>query len=206
MPMLPEAEVMADRVVLWRKAVKDPARYIEHSEALPDEWYENTSEINAELGGAVRHDQHIGMPDQEIADYMTEAFQDYCKMYDKIPDYYLQEGIKPGQPMWNVLRYKVGGYAGSHKDQPGGDDINYLNACIYLNDDYTGGEIGFDEIEDIESYKPGAGDIMIFPCHFDHYALPTRRGTKYVALMKVFVANGDGTNYPGAPEINITGP
>jgi len=198
--------------LFFPKACSDPKGVIEYLESRPEEWYENASEWNELLGGPARHDCHVAFPSQEEADIVTDVFVTFCEKYG--------ETLKDGRTSWeqkdveyNAARYRLGGEAKNHVDQPTAEDIGLLNICIYLNDDYEGGELGFvlDEdrkhdnaAPDLEKdlmYTPEAGDIIIFPGHFWHYALPTKKGTKYLVLIKTMVEReGLDAEYTGVDE------
>ena len=203
-------EEWAHKVLYFPKACPDPEASIAYLESMPDEWYENASEWNELLGGPARHDQHVAFPSQEEADVVSDVFATFAEKYgetlrDERAGNYKKEDVE-----YNAARYRLGGEAKNHVDQPTADDIGLINICIYLNEDYEGGELGFifdedrkhDNAEpDLEKdflYKPESGDIVVFPGHFWHYALPTRAGTKYLVLIKTFVKReGEEFEYIG---------
>jgi hypothetical protein len=45
-----------------------------------------------------------------------------------------------------------------------------LSTIMYVNDDYLGGEVIFDEYG--YSYKPKSGELLIFPSYFAHGTNP----------------------------------
>lgn len=73
-----------------------------------------------------------------------------------------------------------------------------LTATTYLNDNYKGGEISFlnNETNEIVTYKPEAGDMIIFPSFYPyhHGVLPVTSGEKY--LIRMF----HKWDYPGSKE------
>lgn len=64
-----------------------------------------------------------------------------------------------------------------------------VTVTVYLNDDYEGGEIQFvnQDLKEIITYKPKAGDITIFPSTkpYWHSALPVKLSNKY--LLRSFI-------------------
>lgn len=69
------------------------------------------------------------------------------------------------------------------RDAPG---MKFMVTCnIYLNDDYEGGEVCFSVGEDRFSYKPKAGDILVFPSTppYYHGVKATTKGRKYFVRM-----------------------
>lgn len=210
-----EYEVLAEKILLFPNACPDPVASIAWMEAKDDSaWYENASEWNDLLGGPARHDNFIDFPSQEEADVVTEVFRTFAKLYDEVLTDIPESGYKQSDEQYNGVRYRLGGDAKNHVDQPNDDDIGMLNICIYLNDDYVGGELGFvqeqerkvnnttpDPTKDL-MYYPKAGDMVVFPGHFWHYAMPTVSGTKYLTLVKTFVAR-EGME-PGVPMDSYT--
>jgi hypothetical protein len=211
-----EYEELAHKILYFPKACPDPQGVIEYLESMPEEWYENSSEWNELLGGPARHDCHVAFPSQEEADVVSDVFQTFCAKYgetlkDERAGRYQKEDIE-----YNAARYRLGGEAKNHVDQPTTEDIGLLNICIYLNDDYEGGELGFvlDEdrkhdnaLPDLEKdlmYTPKSGDVLVFPGHFFHYALPTKKGTKYLVLIKTMVQReGIDAEYVGVDEDGV---
>lgn len=76
-----------------------------------------------------------------------------------------------------------------------------ITITIYVNDDYTGGEVEFlneiDEIPNVVTYKPGVGDVTVFPSGipYFHSAKAVTEGNK-----KVFVRVFAQWDYPGSQE------
>ena len=185
-------EVMAEKVLLFPGAVPDPEGSIAHMNAHQSQWYENDSEYDHTLpDGVTRDDCFIEFSSQEEADVVTEVFKTFTDMYNmEWKNKEWEQGFKKETVQYNGIRYRDGGHLGSHKDQPVDYDIGLLNICMYLNDDYDGGEIGFDYI-DIPDYKPKRGDVMVFPGHFDHYGARATNGIKYMVCVKMYV-DGEG--------------
>ena len=76
-----------------------------------------------------------------------------------------------------------------------------ITITIYVNDDYTGGEVEFlneiDEVPKVVTYKPGVGDVTVFPSGmpYFHSAKAVTEGNK-----KVFVRVFAQWDYPGSKE------
>lgn len=78
----------------------------------------------------------------------------------------------------NFVKYGANQHFQEHHDH--GYSYNCTVSMVsYPNDDYTGGEINF-RLQGV-TYKPEAGDCVIFPSNFmyPHRALPVGEGTKY---------------------------
>lgn len=190
-------EEWAHKILYFPAACPDPEGTIAYLESMPDEWYENASEADDE--GAARHDSFVAFPSQAEADVVSDVFVTFAEKYGEVLRDERGGNFKQEDVEYNAARYRLGGDAKNHVDQPTHEDIGLVNICIYLNDDYEGGELGFifdedrqhDNAEpDLERdlvYKPKRGDVLVFPGHFWHYALPTISGTKYLSLIKTFV-------------------
>lgn len=81
-------------------------------------------------------------------------------------------------------------------DEPG--DKFRITGCIYLNDNYEGGDISFkiDGSEVVLNHKPQAGDILLFPSIPPYY-----HGVKEITSgIKYFVRTFWLYSYPGSKE------
>lgn len=72
---------------------------------------------------------------------------------------------------------------------------------VYLNDNYTGGEIEFRVLEDDGRvatfiYKPQAGDILVFPSDVPYYHGVHETTSGHKQFIRAFALR----NYPGDPE------
>ena len=58
-----------------------------------------------------------------------------------------------------------------------------LSVCVYLNDDYTGGNLDFPSIN--QSFKFNTGDVIVFPSHwmFYHGVAPIKSGVRYTLVV-----------------------
>jgi hypothetical protein len=68
-----------------------------------------------------------------------------------------------------IARYSQGINLPSHSDCPQWKfELPYfdLTTIMYVNDDYQGGEIYFEEFD--YTYKPRSGELLIFPSYFLH--------------------------------------
>lgn len=111
----------------------------------------------------------------EIRDCRKKVLDLYCKKYDvKLPENSFIEDIITalkyfpnvdssqgcGPPSNKTMEYHTD-FSVKDVERPG---ENFLITCnIYFNDDYEGGEIMFYVGNDFISYKPKAGDILVFP-------------------------------------------
>ena len=99
------------------------------------------------------------------------------------------------EPNWfempHLLHYEPGGKYDIHSDAEHYDFENRqfyrfidrdFSMLIYLNDNFTGGELNFPWLN--YQYKPVAGDLVIFPSNhiFTHESLPIISGKKYALV------------------------
>ena len=80
---------------------------------------------------------------------------------------------------YGLLRYSVGEKYNSHYDGGTGSS-RAISVLIYLNSDYTGGEIEFTNFD--LKIKAKSGTMIVFPSNYaySHIAHPVTLGTKYV--------------------------
>lgn len=80
----------------------------------------------------------------------------------------------------SISKYFVGSMMGPHVDCHDDDKGKTISVVLYLNDDYTGGELNFKD-QSIK-IKPTAGSIAVFPSRspYFHESLPILTGEKYM--------------------------
>ena len=97
-----------------------------------------------------------------------------------------------------IRKYRVGGGMGPHIDRNVLNPKNSMDwtSLIYLNDNYEGGELVFDDLG--YSIKPSAGSIVFLPCLISHSVNEVLSGNKtYIFL---FIHTGTGiTSALGEP-------
>jgi hypothetical protein len=112
---------------------------------------------------------------KEIRDCRKNVLDLYCKKYNvQLPENSFIENIMTalkyfpdidsaqghGPPSNKTMEYHTD-FSVKDAERPG---ENFLITCnIYFNDDYEGGEVIFSIGQKLISYKPKAGDIIIFP-------------------------------------------
>jgi hypothetical protein len=85
------------------------------------------------------------------------------------------------QQVINFVRYGEGEFFNTHPDH-GPTFTCTLSSVLYLNDDYEGGELWFEEFD--LTVKPKRGDHFLFPSNYiyRHRAMPVSGGIKYSAV------------------------
>lgn len=84
-----------------------------------------------------------------------------------------------------IRKYKSGAMIAPHIDKNENNPMNTMDwsALVYLNDDYTGGDLIFNDLD--ISLKPKAGSIIFFPCMAMHQAGIVESGHKYFIFMMI---------------------
>lgn len=115
--------------------------------------------------------------DKEVFNIFSFHIKEYVKIF---PEVFIEtdEG-------YTLLRYKDGNFYGKHTDDFRSHH-RIVSGLLYLNDDYEGGELYFNDLDEL--IKPKAGSIVLFPSNFAfaHESKPIIKGTKY-AIVTWFV-------------------
>jgi hypothetical protein len=77
-----------------------------------------------------------------------------------------------------IAFYEEGSFMDAHVDAP--DEVEVVSTVIYLNDDYTGGELSFPEIENGYSYIPEKYELVYFPTAYLHGVNLVKSGKRYI--------------------------
>lgn len=110
---------------------------------------------------------------QEILESsLDKCLSDYCEKY-------AIEGIIPED--WQLVRYGEGQQFVTHLDE-NYDNPRTVSLTMYLNDDYTGGELEYVWFNKV--YSPEPGDIIIFPSNyiFSHKVHKVLSGIRYAVV------------------------
>lgn len=127
--------------------------------------------------GLTHHAMHSNSPElqaihNQMYTLLVAATAPYMKKHDI--DGLWHEG-------YNVLKYKSGTEYGAHYD---GSTSTHrcVSAIVYLNDEYTGGEVEFTNFN--IKIKPKPGSLLLFPSNYayTHIAHPVQTGTKYAVV------------------------
>jgi len=93
---------------------------------------------------------------------------------DFIKDQYLKKtGFELSKYSWTrpleLVRWRVNSFLAAHSDgsdEPEDFPLMKIGSLIYLNDEYEGGELYFNDYK--ITIKPNPGDLVIFPNHYMH--------------------------------------
>ena len=125
------------------------------------------------LGKFLEFNQNLFDIHKEVEDSLDICLRDYESFW------HLQMNYKEA---FNFVKYLPGEYFKVHGDH-GPYYSCTVSAVVYLNDDYTGGEIDFPRHK--VKIKPDAGDIVLFPSNFvyEHASCEVFDGTKYSVVI-----------------------
>lgn len=85
---------------------------------------------------------------------------------------------------YTIKKYDTGKAISKHCDNERPDEIPYdWTVLIYLNDDYVGGELEFNDLG--YALRPKAGSILFFPSTEIHTAWPVQQGYKYFIFLYI---------------------
>jgi len=134
----------------------------------------------------VRNTDSIGITkNKEIDSYFKELDESCRGLVNSVVNSYkklfkISEEILDKEN-YSLLRYNPGQYYHQHYDG-GTESARSISVLIYLNDEYSGGEIEFVNFN--EKFKPKAGTLILFPSNYayGHIAHPVTSGTKYVIV------------------------
>lgn len=83
-----------------------------------------------------------------------------------------------------IVRYPDGGLFIPHLDSNKLKSYRAFTVILYLNDNFRGGETTFPDQN--FSFRPKAGDVLIFPSHLLHGGETVSGGEKYIIVLWVF--------------------
>lgn len=115
-----------------------------------------------------------------LTNKMSECAIEYANIFniDREALYYAVSLLTDPRTMMGINKYDEGSFMGSHVDF--NEDNYYLayTIVVYLNDDYEGGELYFNDL-DIK-IKPQAGSIIMYPSSapYSHQSLKVLKGRK----------------------------
>jgi predicted 2-oxoglutarate/Fe(II)-dependent dioxygenase YbiX len=127
--------------------------------------------------------------DNQISGTVLELSQEQRVVANKIDDRIQKLFKNAGRinQVSAIQRYKPFTGMGTHVDDAL-DPTVLFGVVIYLNDDYTGGEINYPSLN--LTIKPVAKSMIIHPANMEHQVLPvSNQNTRYI--LSVFV-RGDG--------------
>jgi hypothetical protein len=182
--------VFAEKIFYYESVIEDPKGLVDAIELSNDDLSEtslisNWHSWSSSNGSYVFGERKITNPDAFISaaenvklifsllkDTLLEYGQDYANTL----------GVSLGSQMpISISKYFTGASMGPHTDSSPNPTTEHISAVLYLNDDYSGGEIAFPDQGIV--IKPTAGSLVIFPSipPFFHESREITSGTKYMS-------------------------
>jgi Rps23 Pro-64 3,4-dihydroxylase Tpa1-like proline 4-hydroxylase len=144
------------------------------------EWSKNIEWRTARLGmGQMSEDL------KKVRDCSVKSLFEYSDKINEVvskylDDYAAEHEIKDLElQQYKLVRYTEGQHFAEHSDRGDLVPSRRVSMVIYLNDDYSGGELSFTKFG--ATIKPQANSLMLFPSteEYSHAALPVISGVKY---------------------------
>jgi predicted 2-oxoglutarate/Fe(II)-dependent dioxygenase YbiX len=158
------------------EVTSDPNSGIEFKRATTISEARNSIRTNSHLSlteNASKNDDFRKLNNRYL-DLIVGATSHHSKTFMDDNKFYVSEGF-------NILKYQTGQEYKAHFDG-GTESHRAISPILYLNDDYTGGELEF-AFHNI-TIKPSPGMLVIFPSNYaySHIAHPVKTGTKYAIV------------------------
>lgn len=124
------------------------------------------------------HASHRQVTDQNVIDTVRKLENKILNYIENM--YFPDAGLELVKVAWTreleLIRWLESSVLAAHSD--GSSDapefpIINIGALIYLNNDYEGGEIKFNDYDLV--FKPDLGDLVIFPNHYIHEVLEVKK-------------------------------
>lgn len=167
--------LLSPGITIYKNAIKDIDRLLD---LMKDVDYYNLPNSNARKVDLlyINEDTVNKANISEIQDILNKSIapclEDYSTKYNV-------DGIIPED--WQLVRYGEGQEFTTHLDE-NYDHPRTVSITMYLNNDYTGGELEYVWFN--KTYKPEAGDIIIFPSNyiFSHRVHKVLSGIRYAVV------------------------
>jgi hypothetical protein len=168
----------------WHDVIDNPSQIISSFQNSPWEYYTNKGGGETIIGRST----HIHMGTDMHSNIMKPFFKcisEYCKR--NVLDF---TDKNVGQSPLILREYNTGSKMSEHSDiysyvkKDGKPVTPSLTAILYLNDDYTGGEINF--VHDNFCVKPKAGSMFVFPSNKQHEVLEITSGNRYMTQTYIY--------------------
>ena len=162
----------------------------DYLDTTDDIWNQGSKSVQYIDYIGAEHDQCHQVLDENVIAISNKLTNDVQK--------YLEDVYLPGQNVkifkkhnnrgLELIKWKEYSQLHTHSDgsnTPPDYPLLSFGTLIYLNDEYSGGEIGFDDFD--ISFKPKTGSLVIFPNHLLHHVkqimpLPERQNARRYTL------------------------
>lgn len=185
-------KTLAPKVALFSKLWGVPTNFIDYVESKSAWIFPDGVGQHDDSGKAVASFAFFNKKDfdSELFTSYSDAINKAAAMYS-VEYFGLSGSVDTGSI--EIKRYEDGGYYGSHQHNPDDPEMSHkVKIVTYLNDNYGGGEILFDDFD--ISLKAAKGDVLIFPSDYYISVSPSFGSYKYVTLdaVKIRLLNTAG--------------
>jgi Rps23 Pro-64 3,4-dihydroxylase Tpa1-like proline 4-hydroxylase len=188
--MLSKPTIFAERIFYYESILDDPYSIIDAIELSDKELSDKSLITNWHTWLSSDGSYTFGQRKSTNAENFSEATVEVKKIYtllDNLLSVYGKDYANKLQVILgekkaiSISKYFTGSSMGKHADSSPNPTIENISAVLYLNDDYSGGEIAFPDHEVV--IKPTAGSLIIFPSRppFFHESREVTSGTKYMS-------------------------
>lgn len=167
---------------LDKKIIDNKGKTILKSWSARSYKYDNADTIDLCLSKPVLSSKELTPKDifykenSEISDFLNIAIDNGLKKYfDVYPR--AEKNVKTKERFPKLLKYSAGNNMPPHSDH--GVTSRVISCILYLNDNYSGGELYFPYLDVL--FKPTAGSVVFFPSNFiyTHEVKKINSGTRY---------------------------
>jgi hypothetical protein len=126
------------------------------------------------LDDAARMNEEFRKINNQFSELLNSSIQSYVDIFE------IGQQIYDVEP-YSLLKYSGGQECKGHYDGPT-ETARCISAIVYLNNDYSGGELEFTNFG--IKIKPEPGMLILFPSNYaySHLAHPVETGTKYAVV------------------------
>lgn len=139
---------------------------------------------------AVRNNTRVMWDDQAEADALLERVRErMARTGEPFPETFRGQPVRGANPRLRIYRYGPDERHSAHWDtevEISDDEITRMTLVIYLNDEFTGGQTHFPELD--VTVTPATGRALMFQHRVLHEAQPVTRGAKYALRTDVVFA------------------
>jgi len=177
---------LASRILVFPSAISEPEKLIDLVLEAP--WTKNKNTSPHPIYGHTRFQTTLHI--KNGTSYANKILAELDQVFLETKEFL---NFKPSAPLkifdFEITKYTVGGKISDHTDDDIVEDEGTYTGIIYLNDSYAGGELGFTNTS--LKIKPRAGDIIVFPAFYSHYADEVLSGEKYLSIFKTYPEEDD---------------
>lgn len=129
-------------------------------------------------------EQYVDLEARNVQVKGATAIPKQCQMYQQVLE---TTGLQVIHKHWDLsnleitglqlAKYETGSHIKAHKDTATEFSRRCVTALLYLNTDYSGGEVVFPRLGC--SCKPKSGELILFPSEYLHSVHPVTEGKRY---------------------------